>query len=569
MNLRVSVVIPCFNNGRTISEAVKDIVLLTDYPVLIVDDGSETPVTNVLYSWEVRKALESGRVRVLRFEKNRGKGVALQHAIAELVSKGYTHMLTMDANGLHLAREIQKLVEIGKENPWDLILGDRKLKPENKKNMGRLSKFWVTYETGLNIRDPQFGFRLYPLFALQTMRFFASRYDFDLEVLIRLLWRGVHVREVEVDVAPNPEETHFRKFWDNVRLSTLNTILVVLSLFRTRRSPGQLAGALAAGVLIGCTPFYGFHWAIVIGVAFLFRLNVIITYLGTHVSTPVIMPLVLWAEVWIGRNWLHVAPENGPKGDFLQLLGGSFVLGIALSLVTAVVSYFVARAYQNRKPRSAWNASHNHRVLKFVLKHFGLDGGYFCQLVVAPYIYLFAHRARRGLSEYWKIMKPNLRWRDRQARVLRQIYLFLQIETERIFSEMNPETFRVQVLAGGEEHELQTAPVVTAHVGSPQLAAALFEKKGLRHLQPLMADRPQEDEGELVPFFGKLALFDVSPFKSGPVVSMFAFKGDGQTYEVHVKRPSSAGEYARELEQSVKKYPDQWFNFFPFWSSMP
>ena len=109
MILRVCVVIPTYNNARTISEVVKDVLLTTPFPVLVVDDGSDTPVSGALYSWDVRGALEAGRVRVVRFEKNRGKGAALRFAISELASQGYTHMMAMDGDGQHFAREIHKL----------------------------------------------------------------------------------------------------------------------------------------------------------------------------------------------------------------------------------------------------------------------------------------------------------------------------------------------------------------------------------------------------------------------------------------------------------------------------
>ena len=59
MILRTCVVIPTFNNPRTISKVLKDVVMNTGFPVLVIDDGSETAVENVLYSFEVRQALQA------------------------------------------------------------------------------------------------------------------------------------------------------------------------------------------------------------------------------------------------------------------------------------------------------------------------------------------------------------------------------------------------------------------------------------------------------------------------------------------------------------------------------
>src|SRR5262249_27039737 len=114
----------------------------------------------------------------------------------------------------------------------------------------KFSNFWVRYETERSISDSQSGLRIYPLFHLQNLRFRTRRYDFEIEVLIRLLWKGVKPREVEVEVHyPESSErvTHFRKGWDNLRISLLNTALVVVMLFQVKRPPSITAAAITVG----------------------------------------------------------------------------------------------------------------------------------------------------------------------------------------------------------------------------------------------------------------------------------------------------------------------------------
>ena len=428
MILRIAVVIPTFNNSRTISETVQDVLRDTPFPVLIIDDGSETPVANVLYSWDVRQALEAGRVRTLRFENNRGKGAALQFAVNELAREGYTHMLTMDGDGQHFAREIRKLVEVAVNHPWDLVIGDRKLKasaaPKVSKFGRAFSNFWVSYQTGLQVKDSQSGFRLYPLLPVQTLRFLTRRYDFEIEVLIRLIWRGVGVREVDIDVyypAKTERVSHFHKLWDNVRISALNFLLVVVSLLKTHGSPGELAFALGIGVFIGCTPFYGFHLALIALVAFLFRLNLVIMWIGSHVSTPILAPFLVLLEEQIGKNWLNIAPDGeGMEGHFYQILCGSAVLGTLLAVATMVVTFVTALYFKKRKVRTNWSGkTRGGRIgngfLKLVLSRLGRQYGYLCLWFIVPYFYVFAPKARRGLNEYWRLVKPRATWRERQA----------------------------------------------------------------------------------------------------------------------------------------------------------
>src|SRR5262249_40096151 len=158
------------------------------------------------------------------------------------------------------------------------IIGNRRMKsetvPESSKFGRKFSNFWVAYQTGLAVRDSQSGFRIYPLFTLQNLKFFTRKYDFEIEALIRLMWKGIKVTETEIEVIYQKgaeRVSHFHKFWDNARLSMLNTVLVVLTFLKSRRSPAQLAAAAGVGVMIGTTPFFGLHTLIVAAASFLLR----------------------------------------------------------------------------------------------------------------------------------------------------------------------------------------------------------------------------------------------------------------------------------------------------------
>lgn len=603
MILRVCVVVPTYNNARTLSEVIKDIVISTPFPVLVIDDGSETPAVNVLYSWEVRNALETGRVKVLRFEDNRGKGAALQLAVGELASQGFTHMLTMDADGQHFAREIRKLVEIAVDHPWDLIIGDRKLKSPSEK-MNRFSRafsnFWVNYQTGLHIKDSQSGFRLYPLLPIQTMRFFTRRYDFEIEVLIRLVWNGVHVHEADIDVhyPKSKERVNFmQRMWNSARISSLNTLLVMVSLLKTHRSPRELSMALGLGVFIGCTPFMGMHSVILIPFALALRLNAIIMWLGTHVSTPILIPFVLMSELWIAEHWLHMPIEGGFKDEFYRALAGSMVLGMILGVSTLIISFVIAYSLKKRAPHTNWKGPQRggrlgNGLLNLMLRHGGAKYSYALLPVAALYFYIFAPKARRGLDEYWKMIAPKETWCERQTLVLRQLVRFGEI-----LIDLKVQNFSTEVPKQGKI-------LLGAHLGSAQSAFALAESNifsdqlGEIHSAlkngrcvGLMGDRPVGDRFELIPFLGRLAPFDMTAFRLSavykvPLIFTFGFKNKKGDYEVFTRRPAKvyqfteqqareiqcynwAREYVRELEHFVRVYPEQWFNFYPFWSDLP
>jgi predicted LPLAT superfamily acyltransferase/uncharacterized protein (DUF2062 family) len=673
MILRIRVAIPTYNNPSTIAEVTLRTLRETPFPVHVIDDGSERGVSEILDSAgeEVMAALASGRLVVSRIPVNRGKGAAIQFAIADAVMEGFTHLVTLDGDGQHHPREAMRLAEVAKAYPWDLVIGARKFESDTVPGISKFgrkfSNLWVGYQTGAIVSDSQSGFRLYPLFRLQNLRFFTKKYDFEIEVLIRLVWGGATVREVEIDVYyPKPEDrvSHFHKFRDNARISGLNAVLVVVSLLKTQRSPRRIAVAIGVGVLIGTSPFFGVHFLIVGAVAFIFRLNAAALFLGSQISIPPLAPFVVLGSIWMGHRILmglgFPAPlENldklAPKEivttalhHFGQWLLGSLVLGTLLGVVFGGLAYFAARRLRP-VAKTAWTGKTRggkwgNLFLVLVLRRLGLRAAYVCVFFIVPYFYLFAPKARHAAQQYWRILRPEKGHFSRQFLVMSHLYRFGQVLLDRVFQSFSPEPVFQTRSHGGEkivaiDREKRGLICITAHAGAWDLAATLlknrgfggrfhmvhYQANGLRfedfkegeaaHLQPvksnddqpifqirqalavggtvgLMADRPLGSQFELVPFFGKLAPFDVTPFRLSaacevPLISTFGFKSAAEpgVYEFYalperryaylsgedrsVQCYAWVSEYAVALEGMIARYPDQWFNFFPFWSTVP
>jgi predicted LPLAT superfamily acyltransferase/uncharacterized protein (DUF2062 family) len=658
MILRFCICIPTYNNPATIESVVKDCLERTPYPILVVDDGSTVPIQ-----------IAHERVTVHRLESNQGKGVALQTGFRECLKKGFTHVVAIDGDGQHLASEISKLVSISLENPWDLVIGCRKLVsanvPEISKFGRNFSNFWVRFQTDHPISDSQSGFRIYPLFQVQNLKFWTKKFDFEIEVLIRLLWRGVTVREAEIECYyPSPEErvSHFRKFSDNARISFLNTILVVLSLLRIHREPREIGLAVGVGVWIGCTPFFGFHTLIAAALALVFRLNAVYVWLGTQISIPPLAPFLAIASIAIGaritQSQWHVHSNSAGIFSWNWLLG-SVILGAGLGVLSGLGSYFAAKKIQRRGPakKTSWNGKTRggklgNGFLKAVTRYAGLKPAYFCLIFVVPYFYLFAPKARRSALEYWHVVRPSDNCFTRQWRVIAQFFRFAQTLLDRVYQGFHTEPC-FTINPDGIENILTPVRdgkgliLVSAHVGSWDMAAAALKADGLEkqfhvvkyesqgmtfdkvkkqnepeHVKKLisneaqtpvlqirellarglpvalMGDRPIGNHFELVSFFGKLAPVDCTPFRiaaacDAPLLFTFGFKGRKESpkgspkdsydfyatpsryyrsesgTEKQLQMVSWAQEYAAVLEQLVRKYPDQWFNFFQYWSAVP
>lgn len=219
---RYCIIIPTYNNCRTVADVVaRSLAVCRD--VIVVNDGSTDLTAQVLD--------ESGAV-VLTHERNRGKGMALKTGLRYAASHGYTHAVTIDADGQHFPEDIPLLTEASDHNPEDMIVGCRNLTSDNMPRgntfANRFSNFWFRLQTTQKLDDTQSGFRIYPLDSLYGLWLLTSRYEAELELMVYAAWHGVRMRGVAVRVLYQPEGervSHFRPFRDFFRITLLNTFL--------------------------------------------------------------------------------------------------------------------------------------------------------------------------------------------------------------------------------------------------------------------------------------------------------------------------------------------------------
>jgi hypothetical protein len=106
--------------------------------------------------------------------------------------------------------------------------------PSRNTFANKFSNFWFRLQTGIPLEDTQSGFRLYPLENINLSWPITPRYEAELELLVFSAWRGVPVVSVPVRVYYPPEDervSHFRPFRDFFRITVLNSVLTIVSLF--------------------------------------------------------------------------------------------------------------------------------------------------------------------------------------------------------------------------------------------------------------------------------------------------------------------------------------------------
>lgn len=229
-------VIPNYNHSQHLDTILTSLQRFNT-TIVMVDDGSD--VHNKAVFASVAEKFEN--LFIVTHAENQGKGGAVQTGLKKALELGFDYAIQIDADGQHSLSDIDRLVSASKANPHALISGKPIYDESVPKHrfIGRyITHFWVAIETmGTAVKDTMCGFRVYPLNTVVKLINEVSlgkRMDFDIEVMVRLYWRGVDIKFIDTQVIyPEDGSSHFRLFHDNVEISWMHTRLVAGMLLRS------------------------------------------------------------------------------------------------------------------------------------------------------------------------------------------------------------------------------------------------------------------------------------------------------------------------------------------------
>jgi len=382
--LKACVILPTYNNSRTLAKVIEGIALYSSN-IIVVNDGSTDGTELILknFPW----------ICTISYEKNRGKGWAIRKGFAMARQLGYQWAITMDSDGQHFASDLPAFLQELEPAGLTLLVGARNMNQSSvpgKSSFGnRFSNFWFRLETGIRLPDTQSGFRLYPLQELEALKFHTRRYEFEIEVLVRAAWKGIRVGAVPVQVYYPPageRVSHFRPFADFLRISLLNSLLVLIAVFciwprhlirklprwkeisnylgehliRAHGSDRVKALSVAFGVFMGILPIWGFQLVSAIFLSFVLRLNKALVIIAANISIPPMIPLIIFSSYKMGSVWMKEGGTSLPfswdlslqtiKLNLQQYIYGSITLAVASGLVLGALSYAVIKLAK-KKPK--------------------------------------------------------------------------------------------------------------------------------------------------------------------------------------------------------------------------
>ncbi len=367
--LKCCVLIPTYNNAKTIEGVIISTLEYCNH-VIVIDDGCTDNTKSILQKYP--------QLHVITHPENKGKGMALRNGFNKAVEIGFEYAISIDSDGQHFPKDFIAFLNKIEEKPQSLIVGARNMAVENvpnKSNVGnRISNFWFKIETGISLPDTQSGFRLYPVQKLKHVWFFTTKFEFEIEVMVKAAWRGIPVISVPVSVYYAPKEervSHFMPRRDSIRISFLNTYLVLLTflfwkpvmllrslsvaklkqiwkteIVASHESAEKKAISVGVGLFFGIAPIWGFQFLLAILTAVYFKLNKVIVGLSAQISSPPLIPLVIYTSVKMGEMALSqkinldfskgIGLETVHKIGFLYVVGASFLAVLAGVLGTVI-----------------------------------------------------------------------------------------------------------------------------------------------------------------------------------------------------------------------------------------
>lgn len=209
--MKICVVIPAYNEAQRIGSLVRQIEAF-GLDVLIVDDGS-TDATS--------QAASSAGARIIRHEKNRGKGAALVTGFQYALETGYEAVITMDGDGQHLPEDIPKFVELARTQEADVLVGDRMHDPQNmpwlRFRTNRFMSWLISLLARRAIPDSQCGFRLLRRRVIERLNLVTTNYEIESEMLIKAARLGYAISSVPVRSVYRGEKSSINPYLDTLR----------------------------------------------------------------------------------------------------------------------------------------------------------------------------------------------------------------------------------------------------------------------------------------------------------------------------------------------------------------
>jgi len=197
--MKISIIIPCFNEEKTISLVINKI--LSNYAgekeIIVIDDCSNDKTREILKS-----DLENKIDKLIFNEKNYGKGFSIRKGIN--IAEGDV-ILIQDADLEYDPLDYNKLLKPIEKGVADVVYGSRFLGGEEKRvlyfwhTIG--NKFLTTFSnmfSNLNLTDMEVGYKLFKSNVIKDIDLIENRFGFEPEITAKIAKKKIRIFEVGI-----------------------------------------------------------------------------------------------------------------------------------------------------------------------------------------------------------------------------------------------------------------------------------------------------------------------------------------------------------------------------------
>lgn len=200
MKDRVAVLIPCYNESRTIEKVVRDFRRVLPEAAIYVYDNNSTDGTGEI-------AARAGAV--VRREHMQGKGNVIRRMFREIDADCY---VMADGDDTYPAENAPELVRLVLEEQADMVVGDRLSSTyftQNKRPFHNLGNSLVRKSINMlfksEIKDIMTGYRAFSYAFVKTYPVLSKGFEIETDMTIHAITRNMLVRNVVIDYRDRPD----------------------------------------------------------------------------------------------------------------------------------------------------------------------------------------------------------------------------------------------------------------------------------------------------------------------------------------------------------------------------
>lgn len=236
----IAVLIPCYNEARTVAKVVADYRAALPQATVYVYDNNSTDGT---------AALAAAAGAVVRKERQQGKGNVLRRMFREIDAECY---LLVDGDDTYPAEAAPEMVRAVRERGADMVVGDRLSSTyftRNKRpfhNFGNsLVRFCINRLFGSQIKDIMTGYRAFSFQFVKTYPVLARGFEIETEMSIHAVERNMRIENIVIEYRDRPagSESKLNTYSDGLKV--LRTIVRLYKNYRPFGFFSMLAALLA------------------------------------------------------------------------------------------------------------------------------------------------------------------------------------------------------------------------------------------------------------------------------------------------------------------------------------